>query len=413
MRAVLLDALRRGVAAFALVAAIGIAVALAGLMLADPAISLGGVLRLGALYLGPFHGIPVVVEGDLALDLSRLPGSEIPTEGTLTVELGFALLAVTAFALWILFRAGRATGERAGGKAARRALAGGAVGIGYAVPVALVALVVRFQEGVTVGSFVSGELEIRLAWLPALLVPLALAVVAGAVGGAWSRIATGEPRVAAVLGGGWRMLWLGLGLSFAGLVVAGAVQPDEPVALLTPTTARYYGSAFERPGPGAVLFGHHLLASPNLATWALVPAMGGCTAVTGSDAERRELVCFTTARTGPDGAARDLPAGYLLFALAPAAATVMGGWWVARRAGVEGWRSVPLAALAGVVFAALVASTSVLAAITLSWEAVSAEAAGGAHLRIGPDVLGGFLVALAWGVVGGSVGAAGWALRRR
>ena len=77
--------------------------------LAVPNVSFVGALRIGALYLGPFHHVALVFEGDLAVDASRLPGANLPAGGSATVELGVALLAVTALAVWLLFRVGRAS----------------------------------------------------------------------------------------------------------------------------------------------------------------------------------------------------------------------------------------------------------------------------------------------------------------
>ena len=120
--------------------------------LAVPNVSLVGALRVGALYLGPFHHVALVFEGDSPVDTWSLPGANLPAGGSATVELGVALLAVTALAMWLLFRAGRSSafGERA----SVRGLSGARVAFGYAPPVVLVALLVRFDEPVELGSFV-------------------------------------------------------------------------------------------------------------------------------------------------------------------------------------------------------------------------------------------------------------------
>ena len=87
--------LLRGFLIFLLIAGIGIVAAVTTLGLAAPGVSLGGALRVGALYLGPFHHVPLVFEGDLAVDSSTLPGANISGGGSATIELGVALLTVT------------------------------------------------------------------------------------------------------------------------------------------------------------------------------------------------------------------------------------------------------------------------------------------------------------------------------
>jgi NADH-quinone oxidoreductase subunit H len=111
--------LLRGFLIFLLIAGIGLVAAVTTFALAVPGVSFGGALRIGALYLGPFHHVALVFEGDLAVDASRLPGANLPAGGSATIELGVALLAVTALAVWLLFRAGRlsAFGDRAGVRA--------------------------------------------------------------------------------------------------------------------------------------------------------------------------------------------------------------------------------------------------------------------------------------------------------
>jgi hypothetical protein len=96
----------------------------------------------------------------------------------------------------------------------------------------------------------------------------------------------------------------------------------------------------------------------------------------------------------------DLPAWYLLFALVPLAATVIGG----RRAG-EGARSprerAASGALAGVVYAVLAVVAAWAATVVLP--ALTPLFGGPPHL--GPDLERTFLLALAWGVLGGMIGA--------
>ena len=411
-------AILRGFLVFLPIAAVGLVAALATFLFADPGVSLAGALRIGALYLGPFHHVALVIEGDLDVDVSRLPASGTPVGGSATVELGVALLAVTALAVWLLFRAGRASGFGDGPGA--RALSGSAVALGYAPPVLLVALLVRFEEPVELGSFVTGGVRVSMSTWQALAFPLAIAAIAGAFGGLWSWLRSAGARrpavrTRAVLGGGWLMFLLGLGLSYLGLFVAGIVQPDEPVATATPSTARYFSTVFERPGQGAVILAHHLALAPNEALWTLVPAVGGCDVVRGSD--RAELLCYRRFPSGatPDGDVSfgNAPGGYLAFLLVPALATLVGGRWAGSTAEGAGTSGAAIGAAAGVVFGVAVFAGCLLASVTLSYGATSgAGSGGGGHLWIGPDPVSGTLFALAWGLVGGAVGGASSGFRR-
>jgi hypothetical protein len=398
---------------FALVLAVGVAVAIIGLASGDAGLPFGAALRIGALYLGPFHHVALVFEGDLDVDLSRLPGSGVPPGASATVELGLALLAVTVLAVWLLFRAGRASafGEGAG----VRALTGARVALGYAPPILALALLVSFEEPVEIGSFVTAGIRVSMSGWQALVFPLAIAAAAGAAGGMWSWAP--DPgrapavRLRAVLGGGWWMFLVALGLSYAGLLVAGVVQPDEPVALATPTTARYYATVFERPGLGAVALGHHVALIPNEALWTLVPASGACDVVRGS--ERADILCYGSyPAIGPDGeiASGSAPPGYLLFLLVPAVATAFGGRRASVRAGRGGWPAVTDGALAGVVYGLLVGTGCLLAMVTLSYTASAGTDVVG-RLWMGPDPVWGTITALAWGIAGGAIGAASSRLR--
>ncbi|HET9248896.1 MAG TPA: hypothetical protein VFP13_02990, partial [Actinomycetota bacterium] len=387
--------------------------------LAGSNVSLGSALRIGALYLGPFHHVGVVVEGELAVDATRLPGADLPAGGSATVEVGVALLAVTALAVWLLFRAGRASAF--GGGASVRALSGARVALGYAPAVLLVALLVRFEEPVELGSFVTGSVRISLSPWQALVFPSAIAALAGAAGGVWSwatsvRDRPAATRTRAVLGGGWRMFLLAIALSLAGLFVAGIAQPDEPVALATPSTARYVHTVFERPGPGIAIVAHHVALAPAEALWVLVPAAGGCDVIRGS--ERSDVLCYRRFPTGltstGEVAFGRAPVGYLAFLLVPAIATILGGRWAAVAAGRPGSPGLAVGAASGVAFAVLVLAGCLLSSVTLSYEAardVAGPTAG--SFRIGPDPVAGTLLAFGWGVLGGGLGAASAGLRIR
>jgi len=104
------------------------------------------------------------------------------------------------------------------------------------------------------------------------------------------------------------------------------------------------------------------------------------------------------------------PAGYLLFLLAPAAATLFGGRRAAARSNAEGWSATGDGAAAGVVYAFLVGLGCVLASVTLSYTALGPSSAGG-RLWLGPDPVWGTVLSLLWGVAGGAIGGASVRLR--
>lgn len=425
-------ALGRGLFAFIAVAAVGIGASLAAYLLVDPPSSLATAIRIGALYLGPFHHVPVVIEGELDLGELQLPN--LPPSGATSVEIGVALLGVTAIAVWLLFGTGRSVADRSGGGLGSRMLAGVAVAPGYAVPVFVVALLVEVERPVELGTLVSGRIGVHLSAWQALVFPLAIAAVAGSVGGAVSWLSAEGARqrvrtISAALAGGWRMFGLGLLFASAGVFVAGAVQPDEAVAALTPSTARYYRAVFDRPGWGAVILAHHVALSPNEAMWVFVPSIGACDEVSGGP--NVDVLCYRRFPQGlesltqpfvggaPDAGGPDLdlgraPAGYFLFLLVPALATALGGRAAARRAHVAGRAAMPVGAAAGVPLAALVFAASLLASVTIGYGSTFVEGSGGS-IRIGPEPLAAALLAFMWGVAGGALGAAsaGWPQVRR
>jgi hypothetical protein len=253
------------------------------------------------------------------------------------------------------------------------------------------------------------------AW-QAFVFPFAIAALAGASGGVWSWASSAldpsAPLVRAVLGGGWRMFLLALALSYVGLFVAGIAQPDEALALATPSTARYVDTVFERPGPGSALLAHHLALSPNEAIWTFVPAAGACDVIRGS--ERSDVLCygrFPTFVPGGEVAFGNAPPGYLAFLLVPAIATIVGGRWAGSVSGRSGAAPAAVGAAAGVVFAVLMLGAIVASSITLTFGADVDAARRGGHLWIGPDPVTGTLVSLAWGVIGGAIGGATSGLR--
>jgi hypothetical protein len=393
--------------------------ALLGWAVGDTGASFATAARIGWMYVGAIHHVAV------ELDVPDLVVSAPAGSGATSLSVGAALLGLTAIAAWLLFRAGRAVADRRGGRPLARVVWGAAVAPSYAIPMFVLSASIRVRTPFRLGSFAAGELRVSLSPWQALVLPLLIAATAGAAGGLRSalpaaRIRPGADRLAAALAGGWRMWWLGAALSVGGLFVAGVVQPDGPAALLTPSTAQYVRAVLDRPAPGLVLFGHHLAAAPNEAVWTLVPAMGGCLGISGG--AEADILCYgrfpaevataplplpgDAVAPVPVGATFDAaPPGYLLFLLVPLAATIAGGRRAARRSGVRG-REAPLAgAGAGVVFAALLTATAALSVVTIGYGAAFAEDATAGRIAIGPDLVATAVLALAWGVAGGTIGA--------
>lgn len=403
------DALKRGFLAFVAMAGLGQVLALGVWALGGTGRSFGTFARIGWLYVGAFHHVALELEGPVAIGPSRAEAGRF--------SVGLAFLAATALALWLLFRAGRAVADRAGGGTAARILHGAKVSPAYAAPAFALALLVTARVRVDSAVLVA-DLRASLDPGQALAFPLALAALAGSAGGFRSALDARPVELrlpGAAWDGGWRMLGLALALAYGGLFVAGVVQPDEPVALLTPSSARYYQEAFARPKVGALILAHHVGLAPNEAVWTLAPAMGGCDGLRWG--ERVDLLCYGRFPTGirllPPGTfplvdvgsvrLGGAPAGYLLFLLVPAAASVLGGRHAAARAGTGAREGLLAGAQAGALFAALVSLAAILSVVTVRSE-VTGWFAGRAVL--GPDLVTGPLLAAAWGVLGGAAGAA-------
>ncbi len=425
-------ALWRGLLAFGVMALLGQVVAFLIYLVGDVGdVPASTFVRIGWFYFGAFHHVGIVASLP-NLDIGELTGgvpagSLLPTGGSLSYEIGISLLFATALAAGLLYRAGRAVADRAGGGPVARMLHGLKVAPVYALPAFGLSLLVSIRVPFAVSALVSGLFELKSSPAQSLALPLLIAAVAGAAGGFRSaREIAGDDvrvgRVAAALGGGWRMLVLGLGLSYLGLFVAGAVQPDEPVAVLTPSTAKYYQEVFEDPDEGALVFAHHLAVAPNEALWVLVPAMGGCDGINGGVSF--SFLCYwrypqnvelpqptlggidPTSVPTPQATFDSAPPLYLLFLLAPLIAVLLGGRQAARRGGPRTLMEAgALGATAGVVFAVLVVAIGYVASVSLGFSASFGGLSSDGSVRIGPDLVSGALVALGWGVVGGFLGA--------
>jgi hypothetical protein len=364
------------------------------------------VLRLGGLYFYGFNHVLIKAESTR----SGIRGSFF--------SLGGALLTVTAVAVYLLFRGGSEVGGRVAGSPVARAVAGSTVALPYAALSLMISYAVSVSFHLPV-DLEGGELRVSVSHLQAFLWPLAIAAVAALAGGLWSaradlsRSGWGR-RVASALSGGWRMLLYGLGMSLVGLLVLGAANPS--------AVRTYFDDTVGNGLAGTDLLVHNALALPNQSMWVLVPAMGACDRIEGAlgQSGSEGFLCYSRfprhghflttlgealgsgQRIGsPIAPVRftNVPLGYLFFLAVPLIAATAGGATAARNATAETrGEAAVTGALSGFVFAVLVAGLCVLAGF-------SVHLAGGGNLTVGPDPVGGGLLALAWGVLGGAAGA--------
>lgn len=424
-------ALIHGLLAFGVMAMLGQVASFAAYAVGQGGgLPLSTFVRIGWLYFGAFHDVPLSVDVS-HLDLGGLSrtmgGSALPVDMAVAYRLGFAPLLITAVAVWLLFRGGREIADRAGGGPVARALHGLKIAPVYAVPAFLLSLLVSVRVPIPLVPLMSGELRFRLSIGASFAFPFLIAAIAGVGGGLRSARENVDDarlvRLWGALSGGVWMLIVAMALSYLGLFIAGAVQPDAPIAFATPSTAKYYETVFERPDVGAVLFAHHVAVAPDEAMWVLVPAMGGCDGAYGDvshaflcydkypltislpDIDTLDASGDTSGRLGPRVSFGAVPISYYLFSLAPALAVLSGGLRAARRGRARtSSEAAALGGAAGAVFALLVVGVGYLSTITAGYATDYGLFERAGSVRLGPDLVSGGLLALAWGVVGGMLG---------
>jgi hypothetical protein len=378
-----------GLLAFLAVYALAFTVAFIDLAVAHRAGQLGAAFSLAAVYLASFVHGSVRVSVSVAKLMGSSTGGLIPTlEATLRV----ALLLGTGLAVWLSFRAG---------KGGARGSAPATAALGASVPAVAFALCCLAAVGMW-GTFREGALTISIGAASVFLGGLVIAAVASLIG-ALSHIAAARAR--SLLRAGWETFVWALIFAFAGLVVASTISPSA-ARIAFPGVDRV-----SRPG-GPAYLANNVLALPNEAVWALVPAMGGCDGFYGSHLNK-DVLCFghlPEAGSGSTILGISLPRSgsmhwaYYLFLLAPAAATFAGGR-IASAGATSRVSGAASGVVAGVVFAALVSAAAWLSSvgITLGAGGVAALTIDGAF---GPKFPGAALLALAWGVAGGALGGA-------
>ncbi len=357
-------------------------------------------IKVGWLYLLSFHRAGIrFFFGNAVSVVSDIPDGS--GGGPYIYSVHFALLVGTGVAGYLLFRSARALAGRAGGSARRRALWGAAISIGYAIPIGLGASVATLE-------FPTIEASIRPVYWEAFALPLAFAAIVGAIGGLASSATVRGKAAWRLAAGGWRAFVVALGLALFGSLVLAGLRPD--------ASGAYVRSLQGQGSFGVVAAGHHLLALPNQSVAILAVSMGSCDGIYGPRAGldmacygrlvHSDAIAFASLyldeRPPAPGAlpfrAHGTPAIWLFFLAVPAAATFMGGRWAAR--GLGPVRAPAVGAASGVVFA-------LLAGVGSRWAGITIHVAGATSgtLRLGPSLPRTFLLALAWGVIGGSIGA--------
>ncbi|MGZ5213758.1 MAG: hypothetical protein ACXWXM_08605 [Actinomycetota bacterium] len=399
IRAASLLALRGGAVAFVLTA-IAAQIVAAAIAVFGGGLALSTALKLGWFYELAFHRVAIEVTGS----------------GGVTGRVSVAFLSGTGFAMWVLFRAGGAAARRAGPSLRDHVLAGAMVGPVYALPIVVITSLVRLRLD-TGGVFVDETVRFHGVVGQAFVFPALLGIAAGGAGGAVRSLTPGS-RAHAWLVGGWRAMLGALGLAAIGVLVLAAVRPQG-----TATYARVVSA--NGPRVAALVLGHHALLLPNQSFFVLDPSMGACIELVGSEATipllcpGRLLVLGTPAllddiaraggadpTTSGTTSDRPMPAGYWAFVLVPALATLVAGRYAGAQVRDLAWRREALVrgAGAGVVFAILVGVGTWIASAELFVRA--ADGSGTTSLTLGPRPAPTALLALAWGVVGGALGAA-------
>ena len=390
-------AVRGGAVSFAYVALGALAIGVMEWLAAGRPFGLRLPWKLAGLYIGAFHGAGVQATSTGLFGVGATDGvGEVVNTADTTLHVTFLL--GTALVLFVTGRAGRRVADRADGGWGRRIAWGSAVAPSYALPIFAVSLVVvlRFPSAAVT--------DVRTVAWEALVRSFLVAAGAGGVGGFLSARADLEPpsrwaaRAVAWVVGGWRMTVALLVLAFAGFLVVAAVQTDASTAYARFAT----GSA-----TGEIVAGHHVLLLPNQSFLIAVPAMGGCVELGGGSSSQPTTLCLreVTLRPGwtdllfprtPGGEVVRLSPAWLLFLLVPGLATVWGGRAAALGAGSAGERALRGAG-AGGVFAALTAAGVAASAISVR--------SGQELIGLRADVGRTAALGLAWGVIGGVLGA--------
>ena len=370
------------------------------------------VVRVGGLFTYSFHHVGVRV---------TIPQFQLPQDGgvgtagaavSASVTLAMALLLGTAILVWLLYRAGRGIGRRAGGNGWVRGLHALGLALAYALVALAVSFAFRWRLSVPDTPFTrqGGTITIQPSPLPAFLWPFAIAAVAGFLGAFRSAPAPAESEARAAdrwtrgaVSGGWRMAAIGLVLSYAGFAVNAAVTPGLP--------REYFRSVVRTDASYGVV---NAFLVPNIAGLVLPFAMGSTLGLEGGGSSVT-IASLTSFPEGVDLSALDpsaavggqipanvllsgaLPPAYFLYLLVPLAAVLAGGIAAARRVGPRSRAGGAAAgALAGVAFVPLAALIVVLAGVGMRVSLSFAGLATAQTARVGASFWSTILLAAAW-----------------
>lgn len=410
----------RSLVAFVVILLLSAAIVLLAEAANPSGLSFFEILKVIGLVFYAFHHAGI--QGEIArLEVPQTP--ENPFAGSLdfSFTISLALMLGTFLSMWLLYRGGRDVAGTVGGVAWARVLHGAKV----AAPYALLSLALSFGSSFSIDLPQSpflptgGPFEFGPSPIAAFLWPLALGLLAGGLGGLvsaerWMAPEGLAPRVRAVVRGGLVMTLYGLILAFLGYLVAVAVNPDIPL----PFSPDFFQQVTSDGLAGINLLLITILVIPNIAVWVLVAAMGGNVGVSIAGASF-EVLSYSRFPTGIS-ATQDpsqlvpipglpqfdtAPAPYFLLLLVPLAATLLGGWWTARRAPARSrGDGAAVGALAGVVFAVALTLLVVLASIGIGFSGGVAGFVQTGRGHVGPPLLLGTLLALVWGTIGGALG---------
>lgn len=341
----------------------------------------------------------------------------------LSFTISVVFLLATFLALWLLYWGGRAVARQSGGSGLARAIHGAKVAIPYAALSFGLSFLTGFSKSLPPGQLfpVGGQVTFGSSHLSALLWPLFLGIIFGALGGLvsaerWMEAEGWTLKARGVLRGGLIMALYAVAFAFVGYLVVVALNPDLPV----PFTAAFFQEVTEGGTRGILLLVVTVLAVPNLAVWVLVAAMGGSVVVDFAGFSYR-ILSYTQFPTGLERGAPEAaplfgqlpgipdvdtaPLPYFLFLLVPLLATLLGGWWAARKArsGSPG-DGMAVGAGAGVVHALALTALLVMASFTLTLSGGLGPFIQTGRGHVGPPLLTGALLALVWGVAGGALG---------
>ena len=361
-------------------------------------------LRVGWLYTMAGHAVAITATG---------AGGAVEGLGAGVVDIRLGMLTIAAVAVAVLVFGARATARRVDDVGVRRVVAGASIAVPYAVLIGGVNIGVDLQLR-TAGGFLPASTSIVAPVWEGFVLPGALALVAGMLGG-WSVSMSWHGTPARAVRAGLRAFAWATGLCFVGLLVLAALRPE---GLERYSTEVWSGG----PQRAGLYIGHQALLIPNQAMWVLAPSMGGCVSVRADDAAH-DVICLDRIPRGSDPATwlfselgrvqgtpptSPMPLVAWLFVAAPIAAIVIGFRRLGRTAA-----SIPLAiasgASGGVVFAVTVVVISLGGSLWLS----TGDGEVVRRVAIGPDPGATTALAFAWGVVGGAAVSAGSAASRR